>query len=183
MSNIYEKITNVSYELQTRKIKKSGVNKFVGYTYYELADFLPPILELTRKEKLFLQFTYNTELATLKIINTEKPEEVLDYTSPMAATALKGAHDIQNLGAEQTYSRRYLLMSAFHIVENDYFDAMQGEREQLIADIIEISHQIMERKGYTKEQLCQKFNELKKLKQLSIPELRNLKQRMENFNK
>ena len=44
-------------------------------------------------------------------------------TSPMATAQLKGAHDIQNLGACETYQRRYLWMTALEITESDPIDA------------------------------------------------------------
>ena len=42
--NIYEKIQIVKQKLLSANIKKSGVNKFANYTYYELADFLPTLI-------------------------------------------------------------------------------------------------------------------------------------------
>jgi hypothetical protein len=43
--------------------------------------------------------------------------------SPMATASLKGAHEIQNLGAVETYQRRYLWMTAMELVENDPIDS------------------------------------------------------------
>ena len=43
----------------------------------------------------------------------------------MKDATLKGAHPIQNLGAVETYQRRYLYMTAFEIVEADVLDATQ----------------------------------------------------------
>jgi hypothetical protein len=44
----------------------------------------------------------------------------------MSSAALKGCHDVQNLGAVQTYLRRYLWTNAFEIVEHDALDATTG---------------------------------------------------------
>jgi hypothetical protein len=44
----------------------------------------------------------------------------------MAEANLKGCHPIQNMGAVQTYSRRYLYVSALEIVEHDALDATTG---------------------------------------------------------
>lgn len=129
VKNIYEKLQNMRVELQQMNIKKSGKNKFAGYDYYELADVLPPINELQAKYKTCSFIRFTREEATLKIINAEKPEEVIEFTSPMAELTLKGTHPIQNLGGIETYQRRYLYMTAFEIVENDYFDSVQGKNE------------------------------------------------------
>jgi hypothetical protein len=41
----------------------------------------------------------------------------------MVQIAMKGANEIQSLGAVQTYSRRYLYLAALGIVENDVVDS------------------------------------------------------------
>lgn len=125
--NIYEKLQKMRCELQDMKIKKSGENKFAGYKYYELGDFLPPINKLMLANKCAAIVSFDNEYARLRIVNCEKPDETVEFTSPMASATLKGAHDIQNLGAVETYQRRYLYMAAFEVVESDFFDATQGK--------------------------------------------------------
>jgi hypothetical protein len=125
--NVYEKLQVCRLELQKKNLKKSGENKFAGYDYFELGDFLPTINELFVEHKLFSKILFSEEMATLTIINTEKVEETIVFTSPMKDVTLKGAHSIQNLGAVQTYSRRYLYLVALEIVENDSLDATQGK--------------------------------------------------------
>lgn len=116
-------------ELQQKNIKKSGKNKFAGYDYFELSDILPPINELQAKYKTCSFVSFNSEEAALKIVNAEDPKEEIVFTSPIAGLNLKGAHEIQNLGGVQTYSRRYLYLNAFEIIENEYFDAVQGKEQ------------------------------------------------------
>lgn len=125
--DIYEKLQQMRAELQHQNIKKSGKNKFISYDYYELADILPPINDLQVKYKTCSCVTFTKDLAILKIINAEKPEEVIEFTTPVAEVNVKGATPIQMLGAQTTYLRRYLYLIAFEIVENDYFDRVQGE--------------------------------------------------------
>ena len=62
-------------ELQQKNIKKSGRNKFAGYDYFELSDILPPINELQAKYKTCSFVSFNSEEATLKIVNAEDPKE------------------------------------------------------------------------------------------------------------
>lgn len=123
--NLYEKLQAMRVELQSMNLKKSGENKFAGYKYYELGDFLPAINGLLHKHKATSLVSFG-EKATLTLVNAEKPEETIVFESPMEAATLKGAHPIQNLGAVETYSRRYLYMTAFEIVESDALDATQG---------------------------------------------------------
>ena len=125
--NVYEKIQQVRVELQNLGLNKSGKNKFAGYTYFELSDFLPTINQLCKDHKLMTHISFTRDEATLTIINAEAPEEKVIYTSPMYEAVLKGAHPIQNAGAVITYQRRYLMMLAFEIVECDALDSTQGK--------------------------------------------------------
>lgn len=136
--NVYEKIQQVRVELQNLGLNKSGKNKFAGYTYFELSDFLPAVNQLCKDHKLMTHISFTREEATLTIINAEAPEEKVIYTSPMYEAVLKGAHPIQNAGAVITYQRRYLMMLAFEIVECDALDSTQGKsvpRETIKGDI------------------------------------------------
>ncbi|WP_300902290.1 ERF family protein [uncultured Clostridium sp.] len=128
--NVFEKLQSVRVKLQEREIKKSGKNKFSGYDYFELADILPAINELMNENKLCSYISYTTDVATLTIVNSEKVDEQIVFTSPMATAQLKGCHAIQNLGAVQSYLRRYLYLTAFEIVEADVLDATSGKEEE-----------------------------------------------------
>lgn len=128
--NIFEKVQRAKDNILKANLKKSGKNKFAGYTYYELSDLLPTIIQVCNDLKLFTKVTFTDEYAILQIINIEKPEETLEYTSPMKELSLKGANAIQALGGTQTYQRRYLYMSAFDIIENDMFDASPPIKEE-----------------------------------------------------
>ena len=44
----------------------------------------------------------------------------------MGSAALKGCHEVQNIGAVETYQRRYLWVAALEIVEHDALDATTG---------------------------------------------------------
>lgn len=128
--NIYEKITNIKNDFLKENVKKSGRNKFANYTYYELADITPVLIELCKKYGIFTKFSYTKDEATLEIVNIENPNEREIYTSPMEELELKGCNKIQALGGCETYSRRYLYMSAFDIIENDMFDAVVNEEKE-----------------------------------------------------
>lgn len=127
MDNIYKKIQATKKRLLEANLKKSGVNKFSNYTYYELADFLPTLIKICDEEGLFTGIRFDDTFAYLDIVNIEKPEEKVTYTSPMRSLELKGANAVQALGGVETYSRRYLYMAAFDIVENDMFDSTTAE--------------------------------------------------------
>ncbi len=125
--NLLEKMNEIKIEL-SHSIKKSGKNKFTGFDYFELGDFIPQMLDLCKKHKVFTSISFTDSLATLTITNAEKMDEQIIVTSPMSSASLKGCHDVQNLGAVQTYLRRYLYISAFDIVESDELDHTLGKQ-------------------------------------------------------
>ena len=114
--------------LQSTQLKKSGKNKFAGYEYFELGDFLPAIQNICQKVGLCGMVSFTATDAYLTIHETEG-DGFVTFTSPMSSAALKGCHDVQNLGAVQTYLRRYLWTNAFEIVEHDALDAVMGKDE------------------------------------------------------
>lgn len=123
--SVYKKLQQARLALQNTKLSKSGKNKFAGYEYFELGDFLPQIQKICADVGLCGAVSFNTDMAYLTIHDTDG-EGFVTFTSPMSSAALKGCHDVQNLGAVQTYLRRYLWTNAFEIVEHDALDATTG---------------------------------------------------------
>jgi hypothetical protein len=115
-------------KLQNTELKKSGHNKFADYKYFELGDFLPTIQSICDKVGLCGVVSFNHDMAFLQILDTEDGSSIM-FTSPMSSAALKGCHDVQNLGAVQTYLRRYLWVNAFEIVEHDALEPLTGKDE------------------------------------------------------
>ena len=128
MANIYEKMQKVRVELQKMNLKKTGKNQ--TFKYYELADFLPHAMELFEANKLFSNVSFGSDLATLVIVNTEKPDEKEVWTSTIAGASERLGAPIQQLGAMQTYLRRYLYINALEIVESDALDATADTKEE-----------------------------------------------------
>jgi hypothetical protein len=120
--SVYQKLQAARIKLQTTELKKSGHNKFAGYQYFELGDFLPTIQKIFHELQLCGMVSFTADLATLRIVDTEDSTEV-SFTSPMGSAALKGCHEVQNIGAVETYQRRYLWVTAMEIVEHDALDA------------------------------------------------------------
>jgi hypothetical protein len=128
--SVHQKLMQARIALQGTKLSKSGKNKFAGYSYFELGDFLPTVQEIFLKLGICGVVSYGTEQAVLTIYDCDKPDDEILISSPMSSAALKGAHEIQNLGAVQTYLRRYLWVTAMEIVEHDALDAVLGDDGQ-----------------------------------------------------
>jgi len=124
---VCKKLVEVRNELQTMPLSKSGHNKFAGYKYFELGDFLPAIQGLFKKHGLCDVISFTQDLATMVVYDTEDGSNVT-FTSPMGSAQLKGCHEVQNIGAVETYQRRYLYVTALAIVEHDALDAVTGSQ-------------------------------------------------------
>jgi hypothetical protein len=128
---VHKKLMDARIQLQAAPLKKSGHNKFAGYSYFELGDFLPTINQIFARVGLCGVVSFDKELATLTITDTDDGSQI-NLTSPMADANLKGCHPIQNLGAVETYTRRYLWVSAMEIVEHDALDSSAPLKEEKV---------------------------------------------------
>lgn len=123
--SVYKKLNEARTKLQNMKLQKTGNNKFAGYQYFELSDFLPAINTIFNEVGLCGVISYAPDIATLTIVDVDAPAHQILITSPMAEAMLKGCHPIQNLGAAETYTRRYLWVTAMEIVEHDAVDSSE----------------------------------------------------------
>ena len=132
---VHKKLMVARMRLQGSELKKSGHNKFAGYQYFELGDFLPQINKIFHEEGLCGVVSYTKDYADLTITDVNDGTTIV-VTSPMVEANLKGAHAIQNLGAVETYQRRYLWMTAMEIVEHDALDSSAPLKEEKQAPVI-----------------------------------------------
>lgn len=166
--SVYKKLVDARVLLQNKGLKKSGKNKFAGYEYFELHDFLPSINEINKSLGLLTFISFGIETATLTIVDVDEPGMPITIESPMKEANLKGCHDIQNLGAVESYQRRYLYLTAYEIAEHDSIDAVTGSEQSgkgkstLSDKQLNRLYAIAKSKGYDKkvvESTCKKkFN-------------------------
>jgi len=126
--NTYQKLNIARNKFHQQKLKKSGLNKFAGYSYFELSDFLIPALDIFGDVGLNATISFTKDYAEMRIVNVDNPDEFpIVITSPMGSAALKGCHEVQNIGAVETYQTRYLFVQALCVVEHDILDATTGQ--------------------------------------------------------
>jgi hypothetical protein len=126
---VYGKLQKCRVELQNMELKKSGHNKFAGYRYFELGDFLPAVNTLFDIYGLAYSLQFDREMATMFIIDVDTGSSI-KFTCPMEQAILKGCMPVQNLGASITYITRYLLVMALAISEHDAVDASEPTKEK-----------------------------------------------------
>jgi hypothetical protein len=121
-TSVYRKLNEAREIFHRSEMEKTGENKFAQYFYFQLADILPDALAAFGQVGLCGVITFGAEIATMRIVDTESGEGI-EITSPMSTASLRGCHPVQNLGAVQTYLRRYLWASALELVEQDAVDS------------------------------------------------------------
>ena len=120
--NIYQKMNEAKIRLASLNLRMGGMNTYSKYSYYELEDFIGKLNEICNEIGLYNHVSFGLEVATLTTTDTDKPESTLMTTSPMSTADLKGCHQVQNLGAVETYIKRYLYQTAYDIVEKSDTD-------------------------------------------------------------
>ena len=85
--------------------------------------------KLANELKFCCVVNFENEIARLDFCDLEKDERIT-FTSPMSTASLKGCHEVQNLGAVETYIKRYLYQNCFEIVESDVLDETMNPSEK-----------------------------------------------------
>ena len=124
--SVHKKLNEAREKFHALKLEKTGHNKFAGYKYFELGDFLIPALKVFKDAGLCATVSFDAQTARMMIVDVDKPDSSIALTSPMGSASLKGCHEVQNIGAVETYQRRYLWTAALEIVEHDALDATTG---------------------------------------------------------
>lgn len=119
---IYEKINILRKRIKDANLKKTGENKFAGFMYYELADFLPQTIDLENEIGLVSMFTLrDNESADLVVCDTTSDAQVV-FTVRVREANMKGTLEIQKVGAENTYAKRYAYLNYLNLTESDQVD-------------------------------------------------------------
>ena len=142
--NVFEKLNEARIRFQNAYVKKSGKNSYAGYTYYELADILPVINKMAQGLKFSCIVNFTPDLATLDFVDCEKNERIT-FTSPMSSASLKGGQEVQNLGAVETYIKRYLYQNCFEIEEGDALDSTMNPAESPNKEVDELIEKVKAR--------------------------------------
>ena len=180
--SLNESIISIRVKLQNSTLKKSGLNKFAGFDYFELSDFLPRLNELMLEEKVNDLFTIENDKATLTLIKGEERQTYsipfIVFDTPINKQGQKSMQDIQYLGALNTYYKRYLYLNAFGITDGDVIDALENnskmtkEQKEFIAKMpkswqegIRNTYGTMDLSYEQAKQMIDKFNKAKKEKE------------------
>ena len=120
--SVYKKLSEARVAFLESPVKKSGKNKFAGYEYFELGDFIPTILKIFDGHGLCGIVHFDTGMAYLDVVDVDSGEKIV-FSTPLVMAHNPKGQAIQDLGSTHTYIRRYLWLMAMEIVEHDAVDA------------------------------------------------------------
>ncbi len=184
---LYESIIAIRVKLQETNLKKSGKNRFAGFEYFELADFLPTLNKLMLEENMCDAYYIDDEFATLELI---KGDEKQLYTipferfeTPLNKNGQPSMQDIQYLGALNTYYKRYLYLNAFGITDGDVIDSMDSanlkkgkklteEEEQETLDLLIELDELLYKTDTDREKFYAYYN-VKNNREMNLEQLRH----------
>jgi len=134
VKTIHERMALIKSELGKTKIAKSGHNKFAGFKYHELSDFIEHINELNVKHCVndFVLIDEENKKCSITLTSWDNAEDSYTIIIPFreAEMLAKGGAPsnvdaIQRMGSTVTYNRRYLYMTAYNIQESDGVDTQE----------------------------------------------------------
>lgn len=134
--NVYQKLIMAREQFLNSDVQKTGKNMHLSFKYFELDDIVPTATRIFAEQGLIGIVNFSTDTATMDIVNTENPEEMISFVAPfnqiepiVSNIGAKATNEMQALGSSITYMRRYLYMMALDICESDSIDANLGTGE------------------------------------------------------
>lgn len=117
--------------IKGKNLKKLGKNKFSNYDYYTPEQVSELVIGATHEVGLLTKFDLiRNDLGItgrLSIFDIESDESPVVYEMASAIPDIKATNISQQLGGAMTYTKRYLLMNAFDITDNNLdFDTTEN---------------------------------------------------------
>lgn len=172
INSVMKKLQKSRVDWQSKPRKKSGFNKFQNFKYFVLKDILPTVNEIFNKNGLYSQYNLTKDYAEL-IITDSTTGDYLIYKIPVQKL---DNPTMQNIGAINTYSKRYLYMNALEIEEDeDELDSQDLEKTEEVKPTKlskeELIKKISEVLGETKLNTWLKTSKKEKIEDFTVEEL------------
>jgi len=133
--NVYQKLLAARTKFLESNVEKSGKNMHLQFKYFELEDIVPTATRIFNEIGLIPIVTFDSNVATMTMVNTDNPEETAVFFAPfnqlapiVSNSGSAVTNEMQALGSSITYMRRYLYMIALDICESDSVDAGIGAK-------------------------------------------------------
>ena len=168
INSVMKKLQKSRVDWQSKPRKKSGFNKFQNFKYFVLKDILPTVNEIFNKNGLYSQYNLTKDYAEL-IITDSTTGDYLIYKIPVQKL---DNPTMQNIGAINTYSKRYLYMNALEIEEDeDELDSQDLDKPVKKESKEELIKKISEALGEAKLNTWLKTSKKEKIEDFTVEEL------------
>lgn len=168
VNSVMKKLQKSRVDWQSKPRKKSGLNKFQNFKYFVLKDILPTVNEIFNKNGLYSQYNPTKDYAEL-IITDSSTGDYLTYRIPVQKL---DNPTMQNIGAINTYSKRYLYMNALEIEEDeDELDSQDLDKPVNKESKEELIKKISEALGEAKLNTWLKTSKKEKIEDFTVEEL------------
>lgn len=168
INSVMKKLQKSRVDWQSKPRKKSGFNKFQNFKYFVLKDILPTVNEIFNKNGLYSQYNLTKDYAEL-IITDSSTGDYLTYRIPVQKL---DNPTMQNIGAINTYSKRYLYMNALEIEEDeDELDSQDLDKPVKKESKEELIKKISEALGEAKLNTWLKTSKKEKIEDFTVEEL------------
>ena len=131
--NVWQKLLASRIDFLKQKVKQSGVNLHAEFTYFELKDIVPVATDIFAKYNCVFLTTFPEGKAVGKLVNLDNIEDIITVefeARSISEPAKFRMNEVQGLGAEITYMRRYLYFLILDIVVADDFDGESGKKTE-----------------------------------------------------
>lgn len=129
--SIYEKLQQARADFTAHGVGKGGKNKFSNYEYFNLNDILPIANPILSNNRITPVFNLYADEAELVLYDFDSDKTITFRTDNADATTLNknglpSNLEIQTLGSQHTYLKRYLYMNLLEIAETDSIEEKTG---------------------------------------------------------
>lgn len=124
--SVWEKLLHSRVDFMNEHVKQTGLNTHAEFTYFELKDIVPVATQIFSHYNCMFLTTFPAGKAVGTFINLDNTEETITVefeTRSISEPAKYRMNEVQGLGAELTYMRRYLYFLILDIVVMDEFDS------------------------------------------------------------
>ena len=128
--NVRRKLIIARNLFLAENVKPSGYNGYADFDYFELSDIVPVANRIFEKVGLMLWVSFRDGVCEGRLDNLDKDEDWLLFTIPQVHLAEPSKYrmsELQALGSEITYIRRYMYMIVLDIVQADEIDAVKHD--------------------------------------------------------
>lgn len=122
---VYKKINQAIEKIKGSDLKKGGYNSYSEYAYYTPEQIDKLVNDACKELNLFVKFDLvRNELGIdghLEVIDLDlsKDDPTAFYRMASDIPSIKATNISQQLGGAMTYTKRYMLMNVFDIVDNN----------------------------------------------------------------